>query len=290
MKGLQDRLGSLAVTADDKFDPARAIQQLRCISTKLDALGDTVVPTLKTHAFLKALPDKHYGPFKTVLLCEKPRDGSAALDFDDVANRATAYHAMQIRGKVCTNDDCSGSHGRALNTVVHGGAREFRRQGGRGQGRGRRGNGGRTSNGNNSSSNSNNSNGGINSNGKSYGGSSAGSAQGVRGRGHDNQSSGRGRGRGLDTGQNHRGGCKYYYNSTEHGWHNYPLGLSHEAEHAKERANVVQESAAWITRVQADSSELQDFALVIGDDMQVQKDVPAAAQPEERAGGDVGGV
>ena len=52
----------------------------------------------------------------------------------------------------------------------------------------------------------------------------------------------------------------------------------------------MQESAAWITRVQADSSELQDFALVIGDDMQVQKDVPAAAQPEERAGGDVGGA
>ena len=151
MKGLQDRLGSLAVTADDKFDPARAIQQLRCISTKLDALGDTVVPTLKTHAFLKALPDKHYGPFKTVLLCEKPRDGSAALDFDDVANRATAYHAMRIRGKVSPNDDGSGSHGRALNTVVHGGAREFRRQGGRVQGRARRRNGGRTSNGNSSS-------------------------------------------------------------------------------------------------------------------------------------------
>ena len=70
----------------------------------MDALGDKVVPTRKTHPFLKALPDKYYGSFKTVLLCEKPRDGSAALDFDDVANRATAYHAMQIRGKVSTND------------------------------------------------------------------------------------------------------------------------------------------------------------------------------------------
>ena len=29
------------------------------------------------------------------------------------------------------------------------------------------------------------------------------------------------------------------------------------------------------------------FAIVIGDDTQVQKDVPAAAQPEERAAGDV---
>ena len=87
------------MTADDKFDPARAIQQLRRISTELDALGDKVVPTRKTYAFLKALPDKRYGSFKTVLLCDKPRYGSAAFDFDVVANRATAYHAMQIRGK-----------------------------------------------------------------------------------------------------------------------------------------------------------------------------------------------
>ena len=72
MQELQDQLGSLAVTANDKFDPACAIQQLRRISTELDALGDKVVPTRKTHAFLKALPDKHYGSFKTVLHCEKP--------------------------------------------------------------------------------------------------------------------------------------------------------------------------------------------------------------------------
>ena len=65
------------------------------------------------------------------------------------------------------------------------------------------------------------------------------------------------------------------------------LRLSHEAEDAKEQANVVQESAAWFTRVQVDGSELEDFAIVIGDDTQVQEDVPAAAQPEERAAGDV---
>ena len=103
---------------------------MRRISLELDALGAKGMPTRKTHSFLKARPDKQYGSFTTVLLCEKPRDGSAALDFDDVANRATTYHAIQIRGKVSTNDG-SGSHGRAFNTVVHGGAREFRRQGGR---------------------------------------------------------------------------------------------------------------------------------------------------------------
>ena len=144
-----------------------------------------------------------------------------------------------------------------------------------------------TSNGNNSSSNSNNSNGGINSNGNSHGGSSAGSMKGIRGRGCDNLPSGRGRGRGQDTGQNHRERCRYCANSTEHGWRNCPLRLSHEGEDAKEKGNVVQQSAAWFTRVQVDSSELKDFAIVVGDDTQVQKDVPAAAQPQERAAGDV---
>ena len=33
--------------------------------------------------------------------------------------------------------------------------------------------------------------------------------------------------------------------------------------------------------------ELEDFAIFIRDDTQVQKDVPAAAQPVERAAGDV---
>ena len=58
MQELQDQLGSLAVTADDKVDPARVIQQLRRISTELDALGDKVVSTRKT------LPDTHYGPLR----------------------------------------------------------------------------------------------------------------------------------------------------------------------------------------------------------------------------------
>ena len=218
------------------------------------------MPTRKTHAFLKALADVHYGSFKTVLLCEKPRDGGVALDFEYIANRATSYHAMQIRGKVSVHDDGTGSQCRALNTVVHGEAREFRRQGGRGQGRSRRGNGGGAANGNTSSSNSNNSNGGFNSNGTSHGGNSAGNAQGARGRGRGNQASGRGRG------QNHKGRCRYCHNSTEHGWQNCPLRLSHETEDAKEQASAVRESTshAWFTQVQEGSSELEDFKLVVG--------------------------
>ena len=44
-----------------------------------------------------------------------------------------------------------------------------------------------------------------------------------------------------------------------------PRRLSHEAEEAKEQANVVQGSTshAWFTQVQEDSSELKDFKLVV---------------------------
>ena len=46
MQQLQSKLTNLAVTADDHFDPARVIQELRRISAELDALGDKVVPCL----------------------------------------------------------------------------------------------------------------------------------------------------------------------------------------------------------------------------------------------------
>lgn len=178
MQQLHDELASVAVTAADKYDPARAVQQLRRICLELGKLGDTVVEARKAHALLRALPDRQYGSFKTVLLFEKPTLGDGGLVFDDIARRANSYHAMQIRGKVSDHDDGSGSHGRALNTVTHGGARGFRKQGGRGGRGGRRGNGGRTANGSTSGSGSN----GNDSNGSgTSGGDSAGKAHGARG-------------------------------------------------------------------------------------------------------------
>ena len=54
-----------------------------------------------------------------------------------------------------------------------------------------------------------------------------------------------------------------------------------------EQSNVVQESAAWFTRIQVDSSDMEDFSIVMGDDTQVPKDVTVAAQPQERTAGDV---
>ena len=280
MQQLRDEFGPLEVTAADQFDFARIIQELRRMCIELDALGDKVMPTRKIHVFLKARPDKRYGSFKTVLLCEKPRNSGEALEFEDTGNRATSSHAMQIRGKASVHDG-TGSHGCALNTVVHGGTREFCRQGGHGQGRSRRGNGGRPAYANTSSSNSNNSKRWFNSDGTSHGGNSAENAQGARGRGRGNQASGRGRGPGQDNGQNHKGRCRYCHNSPEHGWQNCPLRLSHEAEDAKEQANAMQESTshAWFTQVHADSSELEDFKLVVGDNTQLEK-AHAAVQPE----------
>ncbi|CAB1117976.1 unnamed protein product [Ectocarpus sp. CCAP 1310/34] len=112
---------------------------------------------------------------------------------------------------------------------------------------------------------------------------------------------------------------RYCHNSKEHEWHNCPLRLSQEAEEAKGQAShVTQESTtqAWFTRIEGPSSQLEDFAIVIGDDTQVQtepddymrvqkapvvaalpetraannpqvQDVPAAVLRDERAAGDV---
>ena len=60
MQQLHDELASVAVTAADKFDPARAIQQLRRIFHELGKLGDTVVEARQAHAMLRALPDKQW--------------------------------------------------------------------------------------------------------------------------------------------------------------------------------------------------------------------------------------
>ena len=83
---------------------------------------------------------------KTVLLCDRQRDGTAST-FVDMAARATPYHAMQIREKATVTggtergENSAGSHERALTTATNEGCRKFRRKYGRGQGRGRRGDG-----------------------------------------------------------------------------------------------------------------------------------------------------
>ena len=100
------------MTEAEKCDPARVIQELRRIRVELGALGDVVVAARETHAFFRALPDEKYESLKTVLICDRQRDGSVSK-FEDIAARATSYHAIQIRGKVCGHQGTSWTHPRA---------------------------------------------------------------------------------------------------------------------------------------------------------------------------------
>ena len=135
------------MTAVDKYDPARAIEELRRICVEFGALGDVVVPARKNHALFRVLPDEKYESLTTLLRCGRRRDGSPST-FEEIVARAISYHAMQIRDKVTAEEESagrgennSGSHERELHTVAHEGSRNFRRNSGRGQGRGRLGNG-----------------------------------------------------------------------------------------------------------------------------------------------------
>ncbi|CAB1110066.1 unnamed protein product [Ectocarpus sp. CCAP 1310/34] len=268
MHELQRELGSLAVTAEDDYDPARAIQDLRRISSELESLGDKVVPARQTHILLNALPDQHYAQLKAALVCGQADGSELDLDFENVAHRATAYHTLQIRGKVS-------AHGRAHNTVVHGGARSFRKQGGRGGrgGRNRQGNGSQPTGDNGSSGSS-----AGNSRGDSPGG-----AQDVRGRGRGNKSN-KGGNKSHQKGRDRQGRCKYCHNSTEHGWDGCPLRLENVREDNAQQANAAApepSTQAWFTRVEESSGEPEDFSISFGEPQALE--MPAAALPEKRA-------
>ena len=95
----------------------------------------------KTQAFTDSLSDNLCGAFKVALVIDSQRAGQTA-DFEDLAEMAEKYKNSKIRGKLGIYDDGgSGSHGRALHTVAHRGARAFRKRGGCGEGS-RRGRGG----------------------------------------------------------------------------------------------------------------------------------------------------
>ena len=76
MQELHDHLANLQVTEAEQYDPARVIQELRRV--ELGALGETVVQARKTHAFFRALPDSQYESLKTVLLCDRQRNGTTS--------------------------------------------------------------------------------------------------------------------------------------------------------------------------------------------------------------------
>ena len=77
-KRLHDQPTNLQVTEAEQYDPARVIRESRYIYVELGDLGDPVVPARETNAFFRALPGSQYQSFKTVLLCDRQRDGTAA--------------------------------------------------------------------------------------------------------------------------------------------------------------------------------------------------------------------
>ena len=208
MQELHDQVANLQVTAADKYDLAREIQEVRRVCAELEALGDVVVPARKTHAFFRALPDEKYESLKTALLCHRQRDGSSST-FEDIAAHATSYHAMQFRDKITATDERAGgendagSHESASNTTAHVEPRNSRRNNGRGQGRGYRGNGNTSSS---TRSNNRNDDHMSTSNGNSSDDSNTGRREHASERSHRNQASGRGgRQRGRNDGKNRHG-------------------------------------------------------------------------------------
>ena len=138
---LHDQLANLQVTAADKYDSARAIQGVRRNCVGLGALGDVVVPTRKTHSFFRAPPEEDCESLKTVLSCDRQRDGSTS-NVERIA-RETSYDVLNNRGKVTAineragrDEQYAGSNERALNTTAREKPRSSRRNSGRGQGGG----------------------------------------------------------------------------------------------------------------------------------------------------------
>ncbi|CAB1115713.1 unnamed protein product [Ectocarpus sp. CCAP 1310/34] len=81
-----------SLTADHDFDPANVIQDMRRICTELAVYNDTVADHRKT-----SLPDDKYKEFKTGLLCGQATRSVVSLE--EVADRATLFHAMHIRAR-----------------------------------------------------------------------------------------------------------------------------------------------------------------------------------------------
>ena len=269
MQELHNQLANLQVTAADKDDPARVIQELRRIGVELEALGDIAVPARKTHAFFRALSDEKYDSLKTGLPYDKQSDDGSSK-FEDTAVRATSYHSMQIRDKIAAKDERTGGkndvgrHESALNTTAHEEPRNSRRINGRGQGRGYRGNGNTSSS---TKSNNINDDHTSTSNGNSSDNSNADRREDVSEKSHKKQASGRGgRQRGQNNAKNRHGRCNYCRNPTEHGWHDCPLRLSHQQSDDTQNANAALVGAegtichAWCTQVETtENAHLESF-------------------------------
>ena len=213
MQELHDQLANLQVTDAEQYDPSRVIQEFRRICVELGALGDTALSARKTHAFFRALPDSQYESLKTVLRCDRQRDGTAS-SFDDMAARATSYHAMKIRDKVTAKEESAGrdehdagDRERTLNTAAYERSRNSSRRNNGQNGRKYRGNGTSKTN---SPARGNNNNGGYtsrNTNGNLSEDSNSSRSKSARERRHGNRTGRGGRRRNRNDGKNRHGRC-----------------------------------------------------------------------------------
>ena len=211
-----------------------------------------------------------------MLLCDRQRDGTAS-SFEDMAARATSYHAMEIRDKVTAKEESAGrgehdagSRKRALNTAAYEKSRNpSRRNNGR-DGRKYRGNG--TSD-TNSPARGNNNNGGYtprNTNGNLSEDSSSSRQESARERRHGNRAGRGGRRRNRNDGKDRHGRYNYCRNSTEYGWHDCPLRHSHQESDDTYHVNAAQVSSqrecishAWCTITE--NTDLENFQVVVED-------------------------
>lgn len=127
MQELHDQIPLVKVTAQDGYDPSRAIQELRRIFLELADLGDNVIDARQKYALFKALPDTRYDSLKAAIICDQQRD--RVITFNDVASRASAFYTVQLRSRVQENNRSRGGSQdeRALNTTTHEGGRGGRR-------------------------------------------------------------------------------------------------------------------------------------------------------------------
>ena len=209
------------------------------------------------------------------MLCDRQRDGTAS-SFEDMADFATSYHAIQIRDEVTAKEERAGrdehdagSPERALNTAAYERSRNPSRNNGR-DGRKYRGNG--TSN-TNSPARGNNNNGGYtsrNTDGNLSEDSNSSRPESARGRKHGSRADRGGRRRYRNDGKNRHGRCNYYRNSTEHGWHGGPLRHWHQESNDTYHVNAAQVSSqrerishAWCSITE--NADFENFQVVVGD-------------------------
>ena len=93
---LQQQLGDVDMTREDRLDPARIINEIRQIRVGLEAVGQTVDSSNLAYTLFQALPREQYESFKTNY--SQQVTDVRHFEFEDLATRASAFYNIQLRG------------------------------------------------------------------------------------------------------------------------------------------------------------------------------------------------